>query len=311
MKVLGNAGTLAAVFCLLCSVAGAADLYARRMEVVQTPEGQVTVFRDSVRIVDGATRISAGLARFNESLGIAVVSDSVCIEDADTRVRADSAVYYLDGRESELFGSVRVELDSLAIDAPRLLYLVAERRVEATAGMTITALDRGFSVTGAQGRYLMDSRVGEVDSLPVMVLNRGEVEDGGEPVKATARRMTWTGGDETALLAGEVRVGAGKSALTADSLRYWTRADTGLAWGEPRIADSLSSTEGDTIRLRVEDGELRGVTVSGRARGHYSSGMNEIGVAGGGISIRLEQGELDRIEVVAMTRGWLVNRGAE
>ena len=140
MKLLRKAGTPAVVLCLLCSAAGAADLHARRMEIIQTPEGQVTVFRDSVRIVDGATRISAGLARFNESLGIAVVSDSVFIEDADARVRADSAVYYLDGRESELFGSVRVELDSLVIDAPRLLYLVAERRVEAAAGMTLTAL---------------------------------------------------------------------------------------------------------------------------------------------------------------------------
>lgn len=297
------------LFVLLVRVAvGAADLNARRMEIVQTPEGQETVFRDSVRIVDGATRIFAGLARFNESRGRATISDSVFIEDAETRVWADSAIYYFDGQLTELYGAVRVELDSVAINAPRLLYSVGERRVDAEDGLTITTLDHGFEVTGARGRYFMDRRVGEVDSLPVLVLDR-QADGGEEPVTATARKMTWFDADETALLAGDVRVGTGASALTADSLRYWIRADTGLAWGDPRIADTLSSTEGDTIGIEVVGGSLHRVRVSGDARGRYATaGANEVEVAGGVIRIRLDAGELDVIEVERMSRGWLVTR---
>ncbi|MFO7675398.1 MAG: hypothetical protein R6X12_03670 [bacterium] len=284
--------------------AGAADLHARRMEIVQTPNGQETVFRDSVTIVDGSTLITARFARFNESRGVAVVSESVRIVDPRSRVEADSAVYRLDARVTELFGRVRVELDSLSIAAPHLLYFVEEGRVEADDGLEIRTPGNGLTLRGARGRYWMDSRVGEVDSQPELVISEGD------SVTAGARTMTWHGEDGSALLAGGVRVGTRATSLTADSLYWWTRADTGVAWGSPRVADSLSSTTGDTIRLAVESGALRRVAVTGGAQGRYrSTGTSEVEVAGEVITIRLERGELDVVEVERLARGWLVERG--
>jgi lipopolysaccharide export system protein LptA len=241
-----------------------------------------------------------------------VVSDSVCIRSPDAIVHADSAVYFLDARLIELFGRVRVEMDSLTITAPHLLYLVGDQRIDADDGMTVFARGDGTRLRGARGRYFIDRKVGEVDSLPVLELRSQSadshpVSDG---VTATARAMMWYGADETTLLAGDVRVGTGTSALTADSLRYWTQADTGVAWGGPRIADSASSTGGDTIRLAVRGGALRLVEVVGGASGQYrAAGSSDVEVSGEVIRIRFEQGELDVVEVERMTRGWLVQRG--
>lgn len=302
---------LAAGLLLAPPVTIAADLHARRMEIVQTPEGQVTVFRDSVEILDGSTRISAGRAMFNERLGIAVVSDSVSIEEPGVRVFADSAIYYLDGREAELFGSVRVELESLVVEAPHLHYHIRDRRVEASAGLTVYVPDRGLSVDGLRGRYFINRRIGEVDSLPVMRLKPDEASRSDGAVQATANTIVWSGWDQTVLLVGEARVSAASSKLTADSLWYWIGADSGVAWGEPRLADSLSSTLGDTISFVVEEGSLRRLAVVGSARGHYKAGASEIGVLGERIDIRLYRGELESVEVFAMTRGWLVNLGVD
>ncbi|MFO7638031.1 MAG: hypothetical protein R6X14_01820 [bacterium] len=297
---------------LTSSIAAAADLHARKMEIIQTPEGQVTVFSDSVTIADGSTLIEAQLVRLNESRGVAVVSDSVRISSPEANIRADSALYFLDARVTELFGRVRVEMDSLVITAPHLYYLVGEKRVDATSGLTLHTASDGMRLRGARGSYWLDRKVGEVDSLPVVVWGGG-VDAGQQDVDsvtATARNITWLGIEEAAVLAGDVRVGTGRSALTADSLRYWTRGDTGIAWGDPHIADTLGSTEGDTIHLLVRDGALYRVVVAGTARGRYATaGSGDVEVAGRLIRIRFDQGELDVIEVESMSYGRLVQRG--
>lgn len=295
---------LLAVLAFLSVPAGAAELYARRMEIVQTPNGQETVFRDSVTIVDGTTLIRAQVARFNESRGVAVVSESVDISSPDAHVLADSAVYLLDARVTELFGAVRIEMDSLTITAPHLFYRVSERRVDADNGLVIRTRNDGLRLRGARGRYDMDRKEGEVDSLPVLVLG------GEDSVIATSRTMTWQGNGATALLSGDVRVGTRSAGLSADTLLYWTRPDTGVAWGSPRVSDSTGNTEGDTIRLAVVDGALRRVEVTGNAKGHYAtSGASVVDVAGEVIRVLLENGELAVIEVEHLTRGWLVESG--
>ncbi len=303
--MLNRLSVVSVLVALLVQVAAAADIYARRMQIVRTLDGQETWFEDSVSITDGATRITAGAARFNETQGVAVVSDSVFIENPDALVWADSAVYRFDERTTRLYGDVRVEQDSMVITAPRLYYSIAEKRVDADSGIVVVNTGRGFRLCGMTGTYDLGRSVGSVDSLPVLVLGKKD-----DSLRITARTITWSGQEERTIISGAVRVGDEKSRLECDTLVYFSGPDSGVAWGEPRIADSLNHTEGDTIWLHVRDGALDEVAVAGDARGSYRTGTgNEVRVAGGVIRILLEHGEVSVIEVEDMTSGRLV-RGA-
>ena len=287
---------------LLVQVGTAADIYARRMQIVKTADGQETWFEDSVSITDGATRITAGAARFNEAQGVAVLSDSVFIGNPDVLVWSDSAVYRFDEKTTRLYGDVRVEQDSMVITAPRIDYSIVEKRVDADSGIVVANAAHGFRLYGVRGTYDLDRNIGSMDSLPVLVLGRKD-----DSLRVTARTIAWSGRKEQAIISGAVRVGDEKSRLECDTLLYFAGPDSGVAWGEPRIADSLNHTEGDTSRLQVSDGALRKVVVTGDARGSYETGTgSEVRVAGGVIRIQLEQGEVSVIEVEDMTAGRLV-----
>ncbi len=303
------AGKVLAVACILgmCVPALATDLYARKMEIIRTPEGQVTILRDSVRITDGDTRISAGLVRLNESQGLAVIKDSVFIQSPDALVWADSAFYFLEEKRTELFGNVKVQQESLLILAPMLIYSIPDRQVDAVSGLVVESRTRNLRITGERGSYDLAEEVGNVDLNPVMVQVVGD-----DTMTVTATEMFWFARESKALAAGRVKVSSGSAELVCDTLVFLTGADSGLAWGEPGVTDSVSHTQGDSISFSVQDGKLDFVTVLGNAASRYTTESGEkIEVSGRAIRIKMEQGEVAMIEIERLLSGRLIRSGAE
>ncbi len=295
------------VVLLACAAAGGADVHALKMEIVRTPEGHETVLEDSVVIVDGDTRITAGRARMNEYTGISVVADSVFIETPDAYIWADSAVYYMDARRTELHGEVVVQQESLLIFAPLLVHSTDERLVVADSGLAVRGLESGFELEGKRGRYDLAADTGVVDSEPRLV--RAGDEDS---VTVTAGRMTWHDPEQLARACGTVVVNTGGAVLTCDTLDYFPGGDSGVALGGPAVADSASRTAGDTIVMRLAGGELQRVTISGNATGCYKTGQgDEVEVAGQSISMAFEGGEVTEVEVSPLSLGRLLRRLAE
>lgn len=291
----------------LAGSVGAADIYAKRMEIVRTQNGQETVFEDSVVITDGDTRISAGRARLNDRQGYAVIADSVVIVNPESRVEADSAVYRLEERVMMLFGRVRVEQESLIISAPELRYGVAERKVEAGQGLELAHRQQDFVLRGRHGGYDLRERTGVVDSSPRLTFGEAANE-----VAVTGSRVLWDGDESRATFLDQVRVNSGRAELDCDTLIYHLRGDSGLALGGPELRDSLSRTSGDSVRVKVRDRALESLTVAGGAVGSYrTEGGDRVEVQGTGIDIRFEHGEAVEVEVRDLRRGRLVRPQGE
>lgn len=290
-------------FCLF-DLGVAAELYAKKMEIVRTVEGQVTHFRDSVRISDGRTLITAGWARVNESRGLAVIGESVVIENPDVLITADSCVYHMDTRRTELTGRVKVEQDSLVILAPALEYVLNGRTVSAGAGLVVQVKGEKTVITGERGSYDLVRGLGVVDERPKMIQKQET-----DSVVVTAERMSWLAGESRAGAYGNVRVMAGGAEMSCDSLEYVTSQDSGFAWGSPVLTDSVSRTTGETIGILVRDGRLYQVTIAGNATSSYRTQSGElIEVSGRAILVRLDAGKIDTIDVVDLDYGRVIRQ---
>jgi lipopolysaccharide export system protein LptA len=292
---------------LCVGLSDAARLNAKHMSIERTPEGDATVFRDSVVITDGDTRITANLARMYEGKGVALISNSVHITNSDAEVWADSARYHLSDKLAELFGNVRVRQESLDIMAPKLLYRSRERSVLADSGVLLENINRSFRLTGRKGTYDMDSDVGVVDSVPVLSWRRGK-----DSARVTSRQMFWYEKESRALAQGDVRLKSGATELECDTIKFLSGADSGMALGGPRVRDSASRASGDTMVFQVRNGALEWVTIRNRATGEYrTEGGDSIVVAGKSIELRVAGGGIDRVEVSELTSGQLIRTGEQ
>jgi lipopolysaccharide export system protein LptA len=305
MGPLGRAGLVAAALVFCIGLAVAARLNAKHMSIERTPEGDATVFRDSVVITDGDTRITANLARMYEGKGLALISDAVHITNPDAEIWADSARYHLSDRLAELFGNVRVRQESLDIRAPKLLYRSKEKSVLADSGVVLENINRSFRLTGAEGTYDLNSDVGVVDSSPVLTWRRGK-----DSARVTSRQMFWYEKGSRALARGDVRLESGATELECDTIDFISGPDSGLALGGPRVRDSVSRASGDSMTFQVRNGSLERVTIRNRATGEYrTEGGDSIVVAGKVIELRVAGGAIDQVEVTNLSSGQLIRTG--
>jgi len=296
---------MAAGLALCIGLAAASELRAKHMSIERTPDGDATVFRDSVVVTDDGTRITANLARMYESRGLALIRDAVHITNSDAQIWADSARYHLADKVAELFGNVRVRQESLDIRAPKLLYRSREKSVLADSGVVLENVNRSFRVTGRRGTYDLDGDVGVVDSSPVLTWRRDK-----DSARVTSRQMLWYEKASRALAQGDVRLKSGATELECDTIDFTSGPDSGLALGRPRVRDSVSRATGDTMAFLVRNGALERVTIRSRATGEYrTEGGDSIVVAGKSIELRVAGGAIDRVEVSELTSGQLIRTG--
>jgi len=283
----------------------ASNLSAKRMSIERTQEGNATVFRDSVVVTDGDTRITANLARMYEAMGVAFISDAVYITNPDAQIWADSARYQLADKVAELFGDVRVRRESLDIRAPKLLYQSKEKMVRADSGVVLENINRSFRLTGRKGTYDLDGDVGVVDTDPVLTWRRDN-----DSARVTSRQMFWYEKGSRAEAQGDVRLTSGATELECDTVDFVSGPDSGLALGQPRVRDSVSRASGDTMTFQVRNGGLERVTIRNRATGEYrTEGGDSIVVAGRVIELRVAGGAIDRVEVSQLSSGKLIRTG--
>ncbi len=289
--------TLLLLFC----PAPAAELTARRMELVRLSDGDAAVFRDSVVITDKDTRIDAGFARFYESRGFAVASDQVIITSPDARIRADSARYSFNDRRAELFGDVRVELESLDILAPHILHLAQEKLVIADQNVTLRGRTRPFQLRGRRGRFDLARNIGTIDQEPVLTWFRGP-----DTARVTSDAMYWYQTESRALAQGKVAIRSGPSELLCDTVVFLSGPDSGLALGRPSMKGHSSSATGDTMVFFVRDGALEQVGIRGRATGQYrTEGGELIDVSGQSIHLWLDHGDVEQVAIHQLWSGQL------
>ncbi len=305
MGRMGRMGLMVAGLVLCIGLSDAARLSAKHMSIERTSEGDATLFRDSVLITDGDTRITANLARMYEGKGLAVLSDAVNITNPDAQVWADSARYHLSDKLAELFGNVRVRQESLDIKAPKLLYLSREKTVRADSGVALENVNRSFRLTGRKGTYDLNNDIGVVDSSPVLVWKRDK-----DSARVTSRQMHWYEKESRALALGTVRMKSGATELQCDTVVFFSGPDSGLALGRPEVRDSSSRASGDTMTFLVKNGTLDQVMIRNGATGEYrTQGGDSIVVAGSAIHLWVAAGDIDRVEVSELTSGQLIRIG--
>ena len=293
------------VLLVVVGLVSAAELYARKMSIERLPDGDATVFRDSVVIIDGDTKILSHMARMYDARGVAVIGESVRITTPDALIWCDSAYYYLNDKRADLFGHVRVRQESLDIEAPRLMYFSGKKLVEANDGVLLANQERSFRLTGKKGHYDLGSDVGTVDVVPVLVWQRGD-----DSARVTGRTMYWYRNESRAVAEGNVRLKSGSSEVTCDTVIYLSGPDSGFALGKPEVRDSVSRASGDSMSFVMHDGALQQVTIRNGASGEYETeGGDQIAVKGQMIQLWMDSGDIERIEVTAMTSGKLVRVG--
>jgi lipopolysaccharide export system protein LptA len=296
---------MAAGLVLCVGLSAASHLSAKHMSIERAPEGDATVFRDSVVVTDDQTRITANLARMYEGTGLALISDAVHITNPDAQIWADSARYHLADKMAELYGNVRVRQESLDIRAPKLIYRSEAKSVRADSGVVLENLNRSFRLTGMRGTYDLNGDIGLVDSNPVLTWRGGN-----DSVRVTSRQMFWYEKPSRALAQGDVRLKSGATELECDTIDFISGPDSGLALGAPRVRDSVSRASGDTMAFQVRNGALERVTIRNRATGEYrTQGGDSIVVAGKAIGLRVAGGAIDQVEVTDLSSGQLIRTG--
>jgi len=287
-----------------------AEIYARKMEIVKTPAGQVTIFRDSVALSQDGTFLTSRRAVMQEQAGWAVLTESVYIRTPEAQVWADSVVYDFKTRKATILAPVRnnvvVRQDSVVIRARAVEYFISERVLKAGQGLEISTEDGGYLLTGAHGFYNLDERTGVVDSAPLLTIKRGQ-----EPVQVTARQMRYQESGAVARAEGQVRIQSGASSLACDTAIFYPNRDSGFAWGDPVLEDSAGRAAGDTVVFIVSNGALREVALLGRSNGRYrTEGGDTVLVQGKEISVLITDGKIERIEVAELSSGQLVRKAA-
>ncbi len=290
-------------------VLAAAELYARKMEIIRTPEGPATVLRDSVAITDSGAVIYSRYAMLNRSQDHVVLWNAVIISTPEVYVQADSVEYDFRQRRSWLYArsgnKVLVRQESVEIRAPVIEYAFAEGLVKAPATLELNSISKSFIITGERGSYFVNTRSGTVDSEPVLTIRGNDRES----VIITAGKMEYDDATGEFLAGGAVRVDAGAGELVCDSAVFYVRADSGVAWGKPEIGDSSGIVRGERVVFFIRERNLRQVVVRGCAEGEYRTGEGEtVRVSGSVLSMWLAEGKIELIEVEGLLSGQLIRR---
>uniref|UniRef100_A0A7V3PUZ2 Organic solvent tolerance-like N-terminal domain-containing protein n=1 Tax=candidate division WOR-3 bacterium TaxID=2052148 RepID=A0A7V3PUZ2_UNCW3 len=289
----------------------AAELYARKMEIVRTMSGPVTVLRDSVTITDKGTVIHSRYAQLSRSQDQAVLSDSVRIQTPEVFVLADSVEYDFQQRQSWLYARpgkmVLVRQESVEIRAPVVAYDVNQGLVQAPQGLELKTRSQSFLLTGKDGVYFVNSRSGIVDSEPVLTIRNDQ-----EAVVVTANKMEYAEYDSRFLAAGKVRVCSGAGELVCDSAVFFMNGDSGIAWGLPQVHDSSGTAKGDTLVFYLQERALRQVSLHGRTEGEYRTEAGEtVLVTGSVLSMLLDKGKIEEITVDNLISGQLIRKWSQ
>jgi lipopolysaccharide export system protein LptA len=291
-------------YLLVFTVTFATDIEAGKMEILNTEEGRVTVFKDGVIIVDRDTKITAKNARFYESKNLAIVHDSVKITNPSATIKSDTAYYYLYERKTVLKGNVLVSQESLEIKAPELIVEYQKDLATAQNGFLIVEKPHSIEITGKTGAYFLNKEEGIIDSLPYLKIMENET------LEVTSQKLSFKNKENFATATGKVKVTSGQTVLTCDSLVYNWEKDSGKALGQPVLRENNNELKGKTIYFFARDAELERMEIEGEAYGNYYNDEGDrVEIGGELLSIFFAEGKTNSIKVKNVNFGKLYRRG--
>ncbi|MDH5683816.1 MAG: hypothetical protein OEZ20_05070 [candidate division WOR-3 bacterium] len=277
-------------FYFWCPLVLAADIEANKMEILNTEEGKVTVFKDGVTILDGDTKIMARTARFYERKNLAIVQDSVKITNPSGAISCDFADYYLDQRKTILRGSVSVIQESLEIMAPELTVEYKKDKAIAKNGFTVIAKPHSLQITGKTGEYFLTKEEGTIDSLPYLEIKRTDT------LKVSSQKLSFNNKQTRALAWGKVKVETGNAVLQCDTLIYNWEKDSGVALGSPLLKEASNEATGKEIYFFTKDGELQRIEIQGTAFGQYFNQQGDmVNITGESMNLLFSEGKTSSI----------------
>jgi lipopolysaccharide export system protein LptA len=293
-----------AFFFFALTIGWAADIEAGKMEILNTQEGRVTVFKEGVVIIDRETKITAQNAIFYESKNLAIVYDSVKITNPSATIKSDTANYYLSERKTILKGNVLVIQESLEITAPELIVEYQKDLASAQNGFLISEKPHSIEMTGKTGEYSLNREEGIIDSLPYFEINKNET------LKVISQKLSFKNKEHFAAASGKVLVTSGHAILTCDSLTYNWEKDSGTALGQPVLKEDNNKIEGNTIYFFAREAKLERMKVEGEAFGNYFNDEGDrVEIGGDLLSIFFADGKTNLIEVKNVKLGKLYRRG--
>jgi len=208
-------------------------------------------------------------------------------------MEADSAVKYDRLRKVDLFGNVIYQDSIRTLRSTFLTYFELDDLVIADEEVELVRLVDGSRLTGPHVEFLR--AVSGVDELTIAtgrphMTFYPESDEPQEPFEIDADEAQFAGEDE-ARFHGRVVLQRSDVNAEADSA-YLTRADgVGVMWGSPWFEAEEVRLEGDTIRFRSEDEELKEVHAEGNgfALGEQFEVRAEL------IDIQLAEDEIEKV----------------
>ena len=290
------------LFLLICCL-HAADIEAGKMEILNTPDGKVTVFKEGVTIIDRETKITAQNARFYENKNLAIVYDSVVIINPSAIIKSDTANYYLDVRKTIFRGNVTVTQESIEIKAPELTVEYKKDRASAKNGFIIIEQPNSIQITGQTGEYFLDKEEGMIDSLPYLEIKKNET------LQVFSQKLSFKNKAKSALATGRVKAISGKAVLACDTLIYNWESDSGKASGNPILKENDNEVKGRIIYFLVHEGELDQMVIEGEALGNYYTNQGgKVEISGESLRLFFSEGKTNSIAVKNVRSGKFYRR---
>jgi lipopolysaccharide export system protein LptA len=211
-------------------------------------------------------------------------------------LRADSASYYEARGELYLFGNVEYRDEGRRLEAERATYYEDERWVRSEGNVRFTDADGRSTLTGPVLHYYPRTEERSVERIfapdrPHLTFY-ADTSSGPDaaPFDVDADRLHIYG-DSVVAGAGRVVAVRGELTANADSMDLDLGRDELWLLGEPLVRADDMVLEGDSIRILLEEGEVREIEAwpDGSARGR------ELKLSAPALHLYVESGEIGRV----------------
>ncbi|MFQ5746467.1 MAG: LptA/OstA family protein [Gemmatimonadota bacterium] len=194
--------------------------------------------------------------------------DNVVTKCGDARITADSAVYFERLGRVEMIGDVHYRDTTRVLDAAKLTFFEREDRVLTQGSVVLTRLRSGSVLSGPRVEFFRTMKAGAdrtlATSRPHMTLPTGPPGGRGEPFEIDAD-VVEIQGEDRAVARGDVEIERTDLSANSDSARFDMGAGEGWLFGSPIVESRKIRLSGDSVRARVEEGDLREIEAMGRS----------------------------------------------
>lgn len=291
----------------------AADISAPKMEIIDSPQGRMTVFPQGIIITDKDTKITGKNAVFYEKENKAKISDSLLIVSPQFSITADTAYYSFAEKKTILRGEVRVESETLRIETPTLIFEQGKNLVKAQDSVIIKEKLQNLTIFSKVGEYNFNEALGMIDSFPTLQIERSDT------TIIHSKKMILKNRQSQFLAIDSVSATTGKTILRCDTLLFYIKEDSGVAFGNPKILDKQNQISGKTIKFYFSQDEnnqqsqeksaLKTVKILEAANANYlTEDGGKLDVQGNIFSINYKNGDVDNIIVSGDTLNFVTGQ---